>query len=219
MAYGGTGYGGGYHQHFGPAGYYPQHPWATIVLVFGILGLVLGLSTLIGFLLSPVAWIMGQIARKKVRAGEYAPSGALTAGWILGIIGSVFCVLMIGCVTWFVVVVAQATQQQQTAVTWMPAETEANAIRQQLIGHRIRHNGQLPGVVEGPISQSAGAIKYDMQALEAVYNFDPDDFVITNLDTVAGTFTIEVRGTAFNSPNGTYTVDDAGVTTGGSSGN
>lgn len=51
-------------------------------------GLVLGLGIggLFIPLLAPVAWILGQIERNKIKRGEAAPNSAVTAGWLLGII-------------------------------------------------------------------------------------------------------------------------------------
>ena len=62
----------------------------------GWLPLVLGL---VGFmfcqLLAPVAWAVGSSYEKKCRAAGRAPSGAGTAGKILGIVGTVFLFLIL----------------------------------------------------------------------------------------------------------------------------
>jgi hypothetical protein len=62
----------------------------------GWLPLVLGI---VGFmfcqLIAPVAWAVGSSYEKKCRAAGRAPSGAGTAGKILGIVGTVFLFLML----------------------------------------------------------------------------------------------------------------------------
>jgi len=62
----------------------PDHPQSTPVLVFGIIGL---------FLFPPMAvaaLVMGNRARRDVRErpDAYRDSGNLTAGWVMGIIGT-----------------------------------------------------------------------------------------------------------------------------------
>jgi hypothetical protein len=66
----------------------------TLILVFGILGLVIYPCLTI---LAPVAWIMGNADIKEIRAGRMDPEGEGTtqAGRILGIIGSVVLMLSI----------------------------------------------------------------------------------------------------------------------------
>jgi len=64
----------------------PQpHPKATTVLVLGILGIVVFTP------LAVVAWIMGSGVRRDMAAypGQWAPSPANTAGWVMGIIGTI----------------------------------------------------------------------------------------------------------------------------------
>lgn len=66
--------------------YYPvlaDHPQATTILVLGILGIV-GLP-----IVAPFAWVMGNKARKEIQQGLYRENGSITAGWVMGIIGSV----------------------------------------------------------------------------------------------------------------------------------
>ena len=68
------------------------HPQATTVLVLGIL------SFLCCQLLAPFAWYMGAQARREVAANPaaYSPNqGTLTAGWILGIIGTCFLIFAV----------------------------------------------------------------------------------------------------------------------------
>lgn len=86
---------------YGAGGGTPQeHPKGTQILVLGILSLVCC------GLLGPVAWIMGNGARKEMdaRQGVYwTNKGNVTAGWVCGIIGSVFLILG---VVYFIVVFA-----------------------------------------------------------------------------------------------------------------
>lgn len=68
-----------------PVGGLPRHPNSVAVLVLGILALFIGLT-------APVAWIMGQVAHND-HSGRYdTRNGMLTAGWILGIIVTLFLV-------------------------------------------------------------------------------------------------------------------------------
>lgn len=87
--YGAGGYGpGGY----GAAGVPQEHPKGTTILVLGILSLVCC------GLLGPVAWIMGSGARKEMSARDdvlWTNRGAVTAGWVCGIIGSVVLMLSV----------------------------------------------------------------------------------------------------------------------------
>lgn len=87
-----------------PPGYAPgayggpqrQHPSGTTVLTLGILGLVLGFGCGLGFILSPIAWAKGARARKEMRTEPgvmWTNSGNVTAGWVLGIIGTVMLIL------------------------------------------------------------------------------------------------------------------------------
>ena len=65
----------------------PQHPNATTVLILGLIGLFFFP------LLAPIAWFIGGKARKEVKAGIYAAGGGLTAGYIMGVIGTIFLIL------------------------------------------------------------------------------------------------------------------------------
>jgi hypothetical protein len=65
------------------------------VFVLGLLGVLIPCLPL-----GAVAWILGGAARENIRSGRAAPSGLLTAGWALGIIGTViFTALLVayGC--------------------------------------------------------------------------------------------------------------------------
>jgi len=92
----GYGYGGGV------GGYAQQHPKGTTILVLGILSLVCC------GLLGPVAWIMGQGARKEIAAQPgivWTNRGNITAGWVCGIISTVLLILG---VVFYVLVIAIA---------------------------------------------------------------------------------------------------------------
>ena len=65
---------------------------AVAVFVLGLLGVLFPCLPL-----GAIAWILGHSARESVRAGRAAPSGLLTAGWVMGIVGTViFIVLLVG---------------------------------------------------------------------------------------------------------------------------
>ncbi len=77
-----------------------EHPKGTQILVLGILSLVCC------GLLGPFAWVMGNNARKEMAARPdvyWGNRGNVTAGWVCGIIGSVFLILG---VLYFIVVFA-----------------------------------------------------------------------------------------------------------------
>jgi hypothetical protein len=69
-----------------PMQYAPDHPKATTVLVLGVLGLV------VCGLVAPFAWVMGKQTVNEIDAsqGRLGGRGAANAGYILGIIGTVF---------------------------------------------------------------------------------------------------------------------------------
>lgn len=72
-----------------------QHPQGTVVLVLGIL------SVTVLQLLGPVAWILGHRALREINSSGqvYANRSTVQAGMVLGIIGTVMCVMV---VVWFV---------------------------------------------------------------------------------------------------------------------
>lgn len=86
-----------------PAAYYPQpmpygygpvlpdHPQSVTVFVLGLLSLFFGGVT------GPFALVMGRNARREMAQapGRYRDSGLLTAGWVMGIIGTVLLVLTV----------------------------------------------------------------------------------------------------------------------------
>lgn len=73
-----------------PAPTMPESTNAPIILGIGIGSLVFC------GLLGPVAWIMGQMERNKVKAGEVAPNAMITVGWVLGMISTGLMVLGVG---------------------------------------------------------------------------------------------------------------------------
>jgi hypothetical protein len=94
-AYGQPGYGPP--PGYGQPGYggTREHPQGTLILVFGIMSLVLGFSCGIGFLLGPVAWIMGNNALTDIDAAPsmYSNRSSVQAGRICGIVSTAFLIL------------------------------------------------------------------------------------------------------------------------------
>ncbi len=86
-----------------PAAYYPQqlpygyppalpdHPQSVAVFVLGLI------SFFVGGLTAPFALVMGRNARREISGspGRYKDGGLLTAGWVMGIIGTAYLGLMI----------------------------------------------------------------------------------------------------------------------------
>ncbi|MGJ9413194.1 DUF4190 domain-containing protein [Aeromicrobium sp. CF4.19] len=62
-------------------------------LVLGIVGLT-GLMIVVTFVVSPLAWYFGAVARREAQRDEqrWAPSGAATAGLVMGAIGTVLLI-------------------------------------------------------------------------------------------------------------------------------
>ena len=83
-----------------PWGPPPDHPSSSTVLVLGILGLVLCQ------VLSPVAWVLGGRALREIDAsgGRYGGRGAVNAGRICGIVGTIILLLSLVLVVVFVVI-------------------------------------------------------------------------------------------------------------------
>ena len=78
--------------YFAPQPALADHPRSVLVLVLGLLGFVTwGLT-------SPFAWVIGGQARRDIRRnpGRWRSSPALTAGWVLGILVSLFWIALIG---------------------------------------------------------------------------------------------------------------------------
>lgn len=74
----------------------PEHPNATLVLALGIVGLFTNFI-LLPFV-SPIAWYLGAKARREMARfpGVYRDSGKLTAGYALGVIGTLLAATFIG---------------------------------------------------------------------------------------------------------------------------
>lgn len=94
-----------------PGGYSPQyvtmlpaHPSGTTVLVLGIIGLFFAIT-------GPFAWVMGNKARREIAANPtmYRSDGALTVGWVLGIIESIFLILFLGLFALIIVLAIAST--------------------------------------------------------------------------------------------------------------
>lgn len=82
-----------------PAGNMEPHR-GTLILVFGILGLV------VCFIFGICAWVMGKADLEKMRTGMMDPEGeSLTkVGYILGIVGvGLFCLAIVFTLLWTVV--------------------------------------------------------------------------------------------------------------------
>lgn len=93
-------YGYGYNQ----PGAGSPHPQAATSMVLGILGLVAFIP------LAPVAWYLAAKARREMDAqpGRWQPSGMLTAGLVLGIIGTALIGLAV-VMFFFVIMMAAAS--------------------------------------------------------------------------------------------------------------
>ncbi|GAA3535033.1 hypothetical protein AFL01nite_07210 [Aeromicrobium flavum] len=80
----------------------PKHPKATLVLVLGIIGLVFCQ------VLGPFAWVIGGRAVKEIDAnpGVWDGRGEAQAGRILGIIATVFLILSILALAFFITLIA-----------------------------------------------------------------------------------------------------------------
>ena len=89
---------------------YPEKPASThgssednrpiIILILGIVGIIFCQLT------APVAWFMGHKYRREMADQGLEPDGMGTAGWVLGIIGTILfvlglCVLVVMMVTVF----------------------------------------------------------------------------------------------------------------------
>jgi predicted Zn finger-like uncharacterized protein len=101
----------------------------TLVLVFGILSIVLGMSYIVSLVALPMgiaAWVMGQRDLRRMRMNEMDPQGegATQAGWICGIIGTVISAFLSMCcvaqILWFAFVVTAASNAQRNNPTTRP---------------------------------------------------------------------------------------------------
>ena len=85
----------------------PDHPRGTAALVVGIVALAGALFCAgLPLLASPVAWVLGAQARRQIRQApqQWGGEGKATTGMILGIIGTVFLVLVIVAIAILVIV-------------------------------------------------------------------------------------------------------------------
>ena len=104
----------------------------TMVLVFGILSIVLGMSYFVSLVALPMgiaAWVMGQRDLRRMRMNEMDPQGegSTQAGWICGIIGTVIssflslcCVAQILYIVFIAVAVAAAPKGNPGRPTTRP---------------------------------------------------------------------------------------------------
>jgi hypothetical protein len=104
-AYGQPAYGQpAYGQPYGAAA---EHPQGTLILVFGILGIFVGIF-------APVAWVMGSRARKEIAAtgAHYSNEQNINIGRILGLVFTLIYVISIVLfIIFFVVVAGMAASQ------------------------------------------------------------------------------------------------------------
>jgi len=79
-----------------------EHPNSVISMVLGIIGVFFFP------LLGPVAWYLAAKGRRELAAfpGRWRPSGMLTAGFVLGIIGTVFLALGAMFMLFFIMLIA-----------------------------------------------------------------------------------------------------------------
>jgi Domain of unknown function (DUF4190) len=89
-------------QYSGYQPYMPpqDHPQATLAMILGIVGVVLcGIC-------APFAWVIGKRAMNEIDAsgGTWGGRGQAQAGFILGIIGSVFLLLAVLYVVFIVII-------------------------------------------------------------------------------------------------------------------
>jgi hypothetical protein len=92
-----------------------DHPKATTALVLGIVGVAAGVMCYLPFLLCPFAWAIGRKTVREIDAsgGHLGGRGAATAGYILGIVGTVLlAVALLALLVYlaFVVIVIAATE-------------------------------------------------------------------------------------------------------------
>lgn len=83
-----------------------EHPDGTTVLVLGILGLV------VCGLLAPVAWAKGNSAKREIDAQPHVMwtnQGAVNAGRICGIIGTVLLVIGVAIMVLFFIAIAASS--------------------------------------------------------------------------------------------------------------
>lgn len=87
-----------------PVASLPEHPNAVLSLVLGLVGLFV-----MPVLLSPIAWVLAARGRSQVAAnpGRWATGGSMTAGLVLGILGTVMWgLVLLAWVGFFVLIFA-----------------------------------------------------------------------------------------------------------------
>ena len=89
-----------------PAYAVPDHPKSTAALVVGIISIAGAFFCVLPILAAPVAWVLGVQARKEIRNApqQWGGEGKATAGFVLGIIGTVLLVLGLIAIALIVVV-------------------------------------------------------------------------------------------------------------------
>jgi hypothetical protein len=83
-----------------------EHPDGTTVLVLGILGLV------VCAVLAPIAWVKGNAAKREIDAQphvNWTNAGAVSAGRICGIIGSVLLIIGVAILVLFFIAIAASS--------------------------------------------------------------------------------------------------------------
>jgi hypothetical protein len=80
-------------------------------MIVGIVSLALGVFCGVGFVGSPVAWVLGHRAKRRIDAsdGQVAGRGNAQAGFVLGIIGTVLLILGIIAVVVLIVTIGVST--------------------------------------------------------------------------------------------------------------
>ena len=89
----------------------PNDSQATLALVLGII------SVVCCYLLGPVALFIGNSSRQRIQAsgGTIGGGGMATAGFILGIIGTVFLVLAAIGVVFYAIIIGAAIQNSSSS--------------------------------------------------------------------------------------------------------
>lgn len=75
-----------------PAGVRPEHPQSTVILVLGILSFVCGL------ILGPVAWGLGNKAKRECEAGLYRLTDPLRIGRVLGMVATILLIVVVALI-------------------------------------------------------------------------------------------------------------------------
>lgn len=109
--------GGTWNQPYGAAPMWgaqrPEAPNAILILIFGILGIV------VMPILAPVAWYMGSKSRSEMQGqppGTFENEGAVTAGWICGIIGTILLAIYVLVVIGMIIVLIAAASTSDLSI-------------------------------------------------------------------------------------------------------